>query len=113
MEQAGRLIAFVWPDNGSWLAMMPCQTTPDRSKGRMSCELSTLSLSQHFLVWLQIFYTRKVVTSSLRNCYSDVGSSIAPWSFLSEVQLYVHGLYFFANIILQSKISGFMLLPQL
>jgi len=33
--------------------MMPCQTTPDRSKGRTFCEYSTLSFSQLFLVLTQ------------------------------------------------------------
>jgi len=42
---ASQLIAFVWPNSGSWLVMMPCQTMLDRSKGRMSCEFSMLSFS--------------------------------------------------------------------
>jgi len=38
-------------------------------------------------VWLQIFHTRKVITSSLRICYSEEGSFTAPWFFFYPLLL--------------------------
>jgi len=37
------------------------------------------------VLWLQIFHTRKVIASSLRNCYSKEGLSTALWSFFLSV----------------------------
>jgi len=33
------------------------------------------------MLWLQIFHRRKVIASSLQNCFSEEGLSTAPWSF--------------------------------
>jgi len=41
------------------------------------------------VLWLQIFHTRKVITSSLQNCYSKEGLSTASWSFLLSVALFL------------------------
>jgi len=37
------------------------------------------------VLWLWIFHTRKVIASSLRNCYSKEGLSTAPWSFFLSI----------------------------
>jgi len=48
----------------------------------LACQLQDLVA---LVLWLLIFYTRKVIVSSLRICYSEEGSSTAPWSFFLSV----------------------------